>query len=123
MSKKIQVKSVDVLRSLLENTYHPILNEIILWVAGKWGLCITSGWRPGRGVHGTDPGRGMDLRSWFYRPALAAEIEQAINARWIYDPDRPLKMVSWIHESFDDKGKSKGIHFHIQVHPHTRRRA
>lgn len=118
-TKKIEVKDVDVLRSLINRRWDPVLLDIALWVAQEYGLCFTQGWRDeGRAgdVHNTDPLRAMDLRSWFYRPDEALEIEARINAIWIYDHNRPEKQCAWIHDS------GRGIHFHVQVHPHTKRR-
>jgi len=119
MPKKIQIKDVHVLKALLNRRIDGRLLEIILWVAQEYGLCFTEGWRDlGRSgdVHNTDPLRAVDLRSWFYRPDVAKEIEAAINARWSYDHRRPEKNCAWIHNS------GQGVHFHVQVHPNTRRR-
>jgi len=121
----IRVKNSGVLRALLEHRYHPVLTDILCWLAETHGLCITEGFRPKRhknDLHGQNPVRAGDLRSWFYKPTEAIQIEKEINERWEYDPKRPAKVVAWIHESFDENGKSMGVHFHIQVHPRTRRR-
>lgn len=125
MGKKIQIKNVDVLKAIIRGKWDPMLIEIVLWQAGKYGICITEGWRPALrpgDVHHTDPLRGYDSRSWFYAPHVAEIIEKEINERWEYDYKRPEKNCAWIHESFDDQGKSRGVHFHIQVHPNTRKR-
>ncbi len=120
MSKKIQIKNVAVLAMLLDRKYHPMLLEIILHVAYKYGLCFTEGYRSPRhpgDVHSTDPLRAVDLRSWFYRPNVAEEIKEEINNRWEYDYKRPEKKCCMIHKVED------GVkHFHIQVHPNTKRR-
>ena len=125
MPKKIQIKDVDVLRALLNRRIDDNLLVIIFWIAQEYGLCFTEGWRealrPGD-VHDTDPLRATDLRYWFYRPTVAKEIELAINERYEYDYKRPEKNCAWIHESFNEDGTSRGVHFHIQVHPNTRRR-
>jgi len=118
MSKKIQVKNVDVLKALLNRKIHPTLLDIIFWIAEKYGLCFTEAYREPRGrgdVHCTDPLRAVDLRSWFYENDHAYFIEGEINRRWQYDPARPDMKVAMIHSV--DGG---ALHFHIQVHPNTR---
>jgi len=125
MSKKIEVKDVEVLHAIIRGEWHPMLRNIVLWQAEKYGVCITEGWRkaihPGD-VHDTKPLRGYDSRSWFYPPTVAEQIEKEINERWEYDLNRPEKKCAWIHESFNEDGTSRGVHFHIQVHPNTRKR-
>ena len=124
MPKKIQVKDVEVLHAIIRGEWHPMLIEIVLWQAENYGVCITEGWRealrPGD-IHCTDPLQGYDARYWFYSPKVAREIEAAINSHWVYDPARPEKNCAWIHESFNEDGSSRGVHFHIQVHSNTRR--
>ena len=121
MSKKgkIEIKNVDVLKALLNLKIDHSLMDIILWVASKYGICFTEGWRAARrsgDVHNTVPLRAVDLRSWFYQPTVAEDIEWNINKIWEYDPNRPDMKCAWIHDS------GNGIHFHIQTHPNTRRR-
>ncbi len=121
MEHNIKIKNAEVLSSILGHVFHPVLIDVIVWVAISFGLMITEGWRPRRhasDLHGVpDPVRAIDLRSWFYRPEKATQIEQAINNRWIYDPNRPNMKVAMIH-----KVKGGALHFHIQVHPNTVRR-
>ena len=74
MSKKIEIKDTEVLKEIIDRKWHPILWDIISFVAEKYGLCITQGWRealhPGD-VHNTNPLRAIDLRHWFYSIRLA----------------------------------------------------
>jgi len=125
MSKKIEVKNVEVLKAIIRGEWHPMLQEIVLWQAEAFGVCITEGWRealrPGD-IHCTDPLQGYDCRSWIYTEDVAYFIEGEINRRWEYDYKRPYKQCAWIHESFNEDGSSRGVHFHIQVHTNTRRR-
>lgn len=116
----IVIKDIAVLRALMERNYHPLLITIICDVAQEFGLVITESWREKRhdnDVHGVIPGRGMDLRFFCYESEQKAyNIMHWINRKWIYDPRRTEYDVAKIHDS------GKGIHFHIQAHPHTRRR-
>lgn len=119
MSKKIEVKNIDVLRALIRHNWAGPLEDIIFMVAEKYGLCFTEGWRPATkpgDVHCTNPLRAIDLRSWFYEYNDAKHIEAEINRLWEYDYKRPEKDCAWIHNS------GLGVHFHIQTHPNTRRR-
>lgn len=112
----IQIKNPDVLRGLMTQNYHPILIDIIVWVAQEYGFVMTESHRAQRNandLHGTDPVRANDLRSWCYAPGEAIEIAREINKKWQYDPRRRHKKTAIIHDS------GLGIHFHIQVHPRT----
>ena len=117
---EIQIKNTDVLEGLMRHNFHTVLIEIICAVAAKYGIFITESYRdpihPGD-VHSTDPVRAIDLRSWCYlSEEVAYQIRDWINENWQYDPSRPRFRVALIHNA------GKGIHFHIQVHPHTCRR-
>ena len=117
---EIIVKDDCVLKGLFERRFSPLLITILLDVAKEHGLVITESYRPKKhrnDLHGTSPVRAIDIREWCYSPIKAKEIEREINYRWEYDYKRTEKKVAWIHDS------GKGIHFHIQVHPNTRRRA
>ena len=73
---------------------------------------ITSLYRIGdKGVHGTLPVRGVDIQC--RDPAEGEWIEDRLNGKWIYDPDRPDKKVCMYHDV------GQGAHIHIQVHPNT----
>ena len=117
----IKIKDVDVLRGLYEKNYDPVLIDIICYVAETYGLVITESYREKlhpHDLHGTEPlVRADDLRTWAYPEHFAKEIEGDINERWIYDPSRPHMKCAWIHKN----RKTKGVHFHIQTHPKTRR--
>ena len=109
----IKIKNHDVLRHVLRAVYDDKLILLISWV---WTRCshvvITSGYREGdKGVHGTLPCRGMDIRSWIYNNPQA--IVDDINAHFSYDPDRPEKKCAILHDT------GNGNHIHNQVHPNT----
>lgn len=118
---QIVIKDTDVLLGLMERRFAPILVLIILQVAKQFGIIITESYREKRhmnDLHGFLPVRAIDLRYWCYSENLAYEIRNHINSRWVYDPSRPIKKVATIH-----KVKGGAMHFHIQVHPNTRRSA
>jgi len=109
----IIVKNSKIFLNLLLVSYDPLLISIMKYIDKKYGkVVITSGFRKGdKGVHGTIPCRGMDVRSHIYKNAK--EIEEDINSKWCYDSDRPEKQVALIH------GEGANIHMHLQVHPNT----
>ena len=112
----IEVKDIKVLSALLKVPYHPALDDILLWIYKREGkLLFTDGFRPGDpGCHGTNPCRAVDLRSWIFdNPETVCAM---INNYWVYDPERPFKNVCKYHNV------GNGWHFHIQVHPNTKRR-
>ncbi len=113
----LQVKNFQVLRSLLTSLYHPRLVDVLAWVCGNapGDVIITSGYRPGDpGVHGAQPCRAVDIRSWvFADPAAFAD---RINTAWIYDPRRPQYRVCLYHDV------GRGPHLHLQAHPNTTKR-
>ncbi len=116
----IKIKNVAVLRGLFEKNYDPVLVDIIVYVAETYGLVMTESFREklhANDLHGEIPVRAVDIREWAYPKHLAQEIEDDVNSKWIYDPNRPHKSCAWIHEN----RKTKGFHFHIQTHPNTRR--
>jgi len=106
-----------VFRSLVKVPIHPTLLDIIesLDLAYPGMVTITEGYRiDDKGCHGTEPLRALDLRSWVFQdPAL---IESDINNNWEYDSKRPDKRVCVFH-----KTKHGAFHFHVQIHPNTRR--
>ena len=113
----IPIKDSSVLISLLQTEYDSILIDIIVWLSHEFPnrIVITCGYRPGDpGVHGTNPCRGIDIRSWtFKHPAKKVNY---INLCWEYDSERPHKRVAIFHDV------GLGSHLHIQSHPNTRRR-
>ena len=115
---QIIVKDEKILRGLMERRFEPILVDIITASAREHGIVITESYREKRhmnDLHGTQPVRAVDLRSWCYPDHRAYEIMHQINTRWTYDPSRQKMQCAQIHNS------GQGIHFHIQVHPATRR--
>lgn len=111
----IAIKDVSALISILVS-FHPILIDIISWLEETYSrTCITCGHRPGdKGVHGTIPCRGIDIRSWVF--AKPKKIVEHINMRWQYDPERPKMKCAILHDV------GSGEHIHIQVHPNTVRK-
>lgn len=110
----IQIKSLDVFLNMWV-PMHFKLKEVLEWYARRYGthnMVITSAYREGdKGVHGTNPLRGIDLRSRMFRdPWIVANI---INHNWKYDPKRPAMSVCLYHSV------GLGPHFHIQVHDNT----
>jgi hypothetical protein len=92
------------------------LREILVEIEDLTGLTftITSLYRiDDSGVHGTLPLRGADLRmrDW----AIGQEIQDSINAMWMYDPDQPEKMCALLH------GEGANLHLHVQTHYNTLR--
>lgn len=116
---QVILKDVDILVALMERRYAPLLIQIIAGVAKQFGIVMTDAWRDQRHLGDLHArGRAIDLRFWCYPDKLAYEIMHWINRCWEYDPARPDKKVAIIH-----KVNNGGIHFHIQVHPNTRRRS
>jgi hypothetical protein len=116
----IILKDINILRGLMERRFHPLLVNIILDVAGKFGIVMTESYRESRhkgDVHSTSPVRAIDLRTWCYPNHKAVKIKDWINYNWIYDESRDNYKVAIIHDS------GNGFHFHIQVHPKTKKRA
>ena len=117
----IQIKNASVTRELLIESYHPILIELVLWILQRYyNITITSGYREGdKGVHGTKPCRGLDIRSngiKQYRGEIeitAGVICTKINSAWQYDPERPEKICAILHNS------GSGMHIHLQCCKNT----
>jgi hypothetical protein len=117
----IEIKNAEILAGMLKHPCHPTLMKIILWVAKNHGVMFTEYYREQEhpnDLHGVIPVRAVDIRSWDYNGGAdrAQAIEQEINDKWIYDPERPGMQVAILHDS------GRGMHFHIQVHPRTRGR-
>lgn len=105
-----RIKNLDVLN------LEPRLKEIIKAVEKRFGLdVITSGLRPwDKGVHGTSPLRGIDLRC--RDKLIGNHVATWVNMRWLYDSNRPNKKCAICHDV------GQGIHLHFQVHPTTTKR-
>lgn len=115
----IRIKNKAVLTALLLKQYDHNLVSIIedlIDILGERDVVITEGWRPGGGVHSTQPCRGIDIRSWIYPDAELEDIKSKINELWTYDYERPDMVCMMVHNV------GKGIHAHIQSHPNTGRR-
>ena len=106
-----------VLIGLLLHRFHTTLVEVLCWIIELVGnITITESFRcqlHPNDLHGTLPVRAADLREWIYPDPQW--IVQQINAAWEYDYERPEMVVALYHEN----RKTKGKHFHIQVHPNT----
>ena len=116
---EVHIKDMSVLRSIMERRFAPILIDITSFITQKYGIYITEGYRDKRhpnDLHGTQPVRAIDLRYWCYPDYIALKIQEQVNLIWVYDPSRPDMQVALIHDS------GEGKHFHIQVHPNTRKR-
>jgi len=111
---------------------HPLLQAVFfdaaLYAKREFGLnwlLITSMQRPGdKGVHGTNPCRGLDVdvcNNIIYEGGLIPEhaelLVEYINRGWRYDPER-AKMKVAIYGDLDPKGKHWD-HIHFQVHDRT----
>lgn len=114
----LTIKNIDVLRSILSHKCDIKLEKILAWWEQYVGdFVITEFYRPqrhGNDLHGVEPVRAIDLRSWIYSDP--EWVCNRCNLSWVYDPNRPEKKVCVYHNA------GSGKHFHIQVHPNTRRR-
>ncbi len=68
----------------------------------------------GTGVHVHS--RAIDISLRGFSRSQAESIRRELNAEWQYDPSRPG------HKVVPELNHGTGPHFHIQVHPNTRRR-
>lgn len=106
----LQFKNEKVFRNYLLKPHHANLIELEWWWLDRYGeAVVTSAFRYGdTGVHGTDPLRGIDFRSWIYSNPQAMVDE--VNSHFVYDPNRPNKKCVILHNI-----RNKGIHLHLQV--------
>jgi len=111
----ISIKDTDVLAEVMYR-FDPILWDIIAFINEiEHNTVITSGHRSGdKGVHGTDPCRAVDIRSWCL--LFPEKIVEAVNTHWEYDYKRPYMNCALLHDA------GSGEHIHLQVHPNTKRR-
>jgi hypothetical protein len=107
---KFRLKDLDVLE------VEPMLAVVLEEVKNRFDLStITCAGRKGdRGVHGTNPLRGIDIRCRDL--GVGNRVEEWVNGLWEYDPSRQEKAVCLCHDT------GQGMHLHFQVHPKTRRR-
>jgi hypothetical protein len=109
------IKNQAVFRELLAVGIHPTLVQILLFISDAFGSIptVTSAYRKDdRGVHGTSPLRGIDLRM---SGAVAIYYTQVINETFSYDKQRPDMKCAIYHDV------GFGPHIHLQVHPNTQR--
>lgn len=93
---------------------HPKLRRLATRLEQLTGVefTITSLRRIGDlGIHGTDPLRAIDLRC--RSPDLGHLVEELIDARYIYDPQRPELHCAMFHNV------GRGAHIHLQVSDET----
>ena len=87
----------------------PILNEIVMFVHNTFSLKRMTGlWRPDGYA---SMARHFDFECRNH--VVGHHIEEEVNRRWVYDPERPLMNVAWWHDS------GQGPHLHTQVHDNT----
>lgn len=109
----IAIKDHTVLRGILAIPFHRKMVTMATWIAHRYSeMVITDGYRDGDpGVHGTNPCRGMDIRSTSFPDPK--KVVDDINAHWIYDSARPLKSCALYHNT------GRGYHIHLQVEEDT----
>lgn len=114
MSDSIHIKSWKVLKGMLIVRFHPKMIALAEWVTVRYSeVVFTSAYRKDdKGVHGTIPCRGLDIRSWIYDEPQ--KIVDDINKHWEYDFKRPEKKCAILHNI------GKGEHIHLQVHRRTK---
>ena len=146
-TNNITIKNLSVLEEIQKHPWHPTLLLLINWVVNTFvqdEIVITSGFRKGEGIHGTNPLRAIDLRSRsFENPKAAAKI---INTHWDYgkegfkiclyhrlveciycghrfdvDPDIGLLPHMCCSECGSTRLKDLGPHFHLQVRHETQK--
>lgn len=117
----IRYSSDRIFRNCHVVPWHFNLIKIASWLTGiTEELVFTSGYRDkliygkDSGIHGTDPLRAFDIRSYIYKSPK--NIENRINSVWTYDHKRPHLKVAVYHDT------GLGVHFHIQVHDNTKAR-
>jgi hypothetical protein len=108
-------KTDQIFRNFMTVSIDIILQEFLIWFRKTFGEpLVTSTFREGDpGVHGTNPLRGMDIRSYIY--SNPQSVVDTINKIWIYDPERSEMQCAILHNT------GKGKHIHLQVHPNTRK--
>ena len=145
----IRIKNIKVARGTFLVPWHPILIEVLAWFNREYPnrIVVTSAYRTGDGVHGTDPLRGKDLRSReFVDPTI---VQDHCNQEWAYGDGKhrvcvyhrtaKCKKCGRKFEVNPEAGvtagtkcpkcgagvkdiKDFGPHFHVQVHNLTKRR-
>jgi len=103
---KIDYKNLDFI--------HPKLKHLMDDYETFFGTeqTITSLYRPsGVGVHSVIPVRAADMRC--RQDIVGYAVEQYMNERWVYDPQRPSMQVCIFHDT------GQGKHIHLQAHKNT----
>ncbi|HEY3175685.1 MAG TPA: hypothetical protein VGK94_07985 [Candidatus Polarisedimenticolia bacterium] len=59
------------------------------------------------------PHRAIDFRIWHAPLQTVQRVADKVNAKFIYDPQRPAMMVAIVHDA------GSGNHLHIQTHTNT----
>ena len=113
----IKIKDTTVMVALLKVSYDLKLIEILAWLFKLYpNQVFTDGFRKDDPkCHGTDPCRAVDLRSKTFKNPM--DVRDLINATWEYDFRRSGRYKVCKYHKVDNGG----WHFHIQVHPNTRR--
>lgn len=110
----IEAKDEVVFENLFWVAWHPILIDLVQWVRMTMLPVlpvVTSAYRVGdKGVHGTDPLRGIDIRS---HDIDGKSVVDKINEHWQYDSSRPEMQCAILHNV------GRGMHIHLQVHDST----
>ena len=109
---KLKFKNRAVFNEVLAAPYHFKMIQILIWLTERYEVVITSGYRhKDKGVHGTVPCRGVDIRSNIFDNPK--ELVGIINDVWIYDTNRKDMRCAMLHDT------GSGEHIHLQVHPNT----
>ena len=142
----IGVKDINVFNEIIAVPWHPKLIAVHEWLCERYPgqIIITSAFRGGRGMHGTDPLRAEDIKSQIFENP--EKVRDDINAHWEYGK-KPYKVCVYhrvakclkcgnkfnlkvdttqlICPKCGAKGqdiKDYGPHFHIQVRDQTVKR-
>ena len=111
----INCKDKTVLRGVLSVGWHPLLINLYEWLLDRHEskIVLTCGYeaRDYASTHSVVPLRAFDIRSWTFADPKAVVDE--INAVWMYDYERPDKVIAIYHDV------GRGAHIHIQVHDNT----
>ncbi len=113
----LKYKSDSIYLNHAEYRHDKKLSEIEYWIIKTFGMMVTCAYRKKKhryDLHGFDPVRAKDIRSWCYINPIV--VCKAINDKWVYDPLRPKMVVALYHDS------GQGAHIHLQVHENTRKR-
>lgn len=146
---EISIKDYSVFVETITHRWHPMLIEVFAWFCASYPgqITMTSGFRKGAGIHGTDPMQAFDLRSSGFTNGRV--VEERANQVWDYGKEP--HQVCLFHRSGEclkcgkrfeldvEKGRTtkticpacgadwqhihdKGPHFHVQVRGETKRR-